>query len=208
MLCLIKRKHSALVFYNVKQIIPLCSSNLCKYFSKGTVLEPRAPTWSVSSAKPYTVRSLNHQPRGSSKLCGEAPPPELSTPSPTAPPPRILSTPHARLSWLLFPESQTQLPTSTPPPSVQRLPTSRARPMAHPVPSLPSRVQGPPSSSAPSSVSTHSRPGSPPFRKTVGVDARLADSPAIAREPPAHSCGTLEGLQPVPLPPERRLHAR
>lgn len=34
----VRRKHSDLLFYSIKQIIPLCNSNSCKYFSKAMVL--------------------------------------------------------------------------------------------------------------------------------------------------------------------------
>lgn len=152
-----------MVFYNVKQIIPLGSSSLCKYFSKGTVLEPRVPTW--STAKPYPVPSLlNHQPPGSSKLCWAAPPRSFPPPAPAIPPLRFSprrTRPSAGSAHLRDP------------------------PQGPPCPDPAFQGSGPPSTSAPSSASTHSRPGSPPFRKTVRGGRRLADSPAIiAREPP------------------------
>ncbi|XP_057629986.1 uncharacterized protein LOC130877101 [Chionomys nivalis] len=72
-------------------------------------------------------------------------------------------------------------PSSACPPALRILPL-----IQHPPPSPPTPA-----------------PGVLPSGRPSGVTARLADSPAIAREPPAHSCGTLAGLQPRSLPPSR-----
>lgn len=184
------------MFYNVKQIIPLCSSSLCKYFSKRNCAG--TPCANLVSCHSQTLPSTQTPSRWAAPSCaGRLLPRSFPTPpSPAMPPLRILSTPGSPL--FLGPPLRTLkpgLPTSTLGPASAHL---QDPPQGPPCPDPALQGSG---SSLYFSTLLRLHP-LPPRESSLpedrpwgwGVDARLADSPAVAREPPAHSCGTLEGL--------------